>query len=38
VDQAFLPPEVEGTCYYLPYNNGYEARIKEWLDKRRKKA
>lgn len=37
VEQAFLPEEIRGTIYYEPYDNGYEARIKDWLSKRRKK-
>jgi len=36
VDQEYLPEEIRGTIYYEPYSNGYESRIKEWLDKRRK--
>jgi putative ATPase len=35
VDQEYLPAEIKGTHYYKPFNNGYESRIKEWLDKRR---
>ncbi|MHB1485436.1 MAG: replication-associated recombination protein A [Saccharofermentanales bacterium] len=35
VDQEYLPDEVKGTIYYSPYPNGYEQKIKEWLDKRR---
>ena len=35
VDQDYLPAEIKGTIYYEPYSNGYESRIKEWLDKRR---
>lgn len=35
VDQDYLPDAIRGTIYYEPYTNGYEARIKEWLDKRR---
>lgn len=35
VDQEYLPPEMKGTIYYSPYGNGYEQKIKEWLDKRR---
>ena len=38
VDQAYLPEVIRGTQYYKPYANGYEARIKEWLDKRRNKT
>lgn len=33
VKQQYLPDEMKGTIYYNPGNNGYEARIKEWLDK-----
>lgn len=36
VDQAYLPDEIRGTIYYEPTANGYEARVKEWLDKRRR--
>lgn len=36
VDQEYLPEEMRGTIYYNPTENGYEARIKEWLSKRRK--
>jgi putative ATPase len=36
VDQAYLPEEIRGTIYYQPTGNGYEARIKDWLEKRRK--
>jgi putative ATPase len=35
VDLQYLPDEVKGTRYYEPDVNGYEARIKEWLDKKR---
>jgi putative ATPase len=35
VKQDFLPEEIKGTVYYQPTSNGYEARIKEWLDRRR---
>ncbi len=35
VDQEYLPEEIRGTIYYEPYTNGYEARIKEWLDRKR---
>ncbi len=37
VDQEYLPVEMKGTVYYSPYPNGYELKIKEWLDKRREK-
>ena len=33
VRQEFLPAEVAGTIYYEPTSNGFEARIKEWLDR-----
>lgn len=35
VKQDYLPKEVLGTIYYEPSGNGYEARIKDWLDKYR---
>lgn len=35
VEQEFLPEAIRGTVYYQPTGNGYEARIREWLDKRR---
>lgn len=35
VDQEYLPEAIRGTIYYEPCNNGYEAKIKDWLDKRR---
>jgi putative ATPase len=37
VDQEYLPNEMIGTIYYSPTSNGYEAKIKEWLEKRRNK-
>lgn len=33
VRQQFLPDEMLGTKYYEPTSNGYEARIKDWLDR-----
>lgn len=36
VEQEYLPDEMKGTIYYNPTPNGYEAKIKEWLEKRRK--
>lgn len=36
VDLQYLPDEIKGTTYYIPSANGYEAKIKEWLEKRRK--
>lgn len=35
VDLEFLPEEMRGTIYYNPTSNGFEQRIKEWLDIRR---
>ncbi|MFZ5988335.1 MAG: replication-associated recombination protein A [Bacillota bacterium] len=35
VDQDYLPDGVKGTIYYSPSSNGYEMKIKDWLDKRR---
>lgn len=36
VKQEYFPKEMEGTIYYNPTSNGYEAKIKEWLGKIRK--
>lgn len=36
VKQNYLPDEMKGTTYYQPSSNGYEARIKDWLEKIRK--
>lgn len=36
VKQDFLPEEMKGTVYYNPTSNGYEAKIKDWLEKWRK--
>lgn len=33
VRQEYLPEEVAGTIYYEPTSNGFEAKIKEWLDR-----
>ncbi len=35
-DMECLPDKMKGTAYYNPTINGYEAKIKEWLQKRRK--
>lgn len=37
VEQQYLPEEMEGTVYYEPSYNGFEKRIKDWLDSRKKK-
>ncbi len=37
VDQQRLPDRLSGTIYYNPTDRGYEGRIKEWLEKFRKK-
>lgn len=37
-DMTYLPDEMKGTVYYTPTANGYEGKIKEWLDRRRNKA
>ena len=34
-DMEYLPPEMKNAQYYQPTSNGYEAKIKEWLDKRK---
>ncbi|MEI6131539.1 MAG: replication-associated recombination protein A [Bacillota bacterium] len=36
VDLDYLPKEMLGTIYYNPTKNGYEERIANWLDARRK--
>lgn len=36
VDQDYLPKEVRDAVYYRPYENGYEAKIKAWLEQKRK--
>lgn len=36
VDQNHLPPELEGSYFYTPTNRGYEAVIKERLEKWKK--
>ena len=33
VKQQYFPEGMEGTVYYEPTSNGYEARIKEWLER-----
>ncbi|MCX7658746.1 MAG: replication-associated recombination protein A, partial [Oscillospiraceae bacterium] len=33
VKQQFLPSEIAGAIYYKPSSNGYEAKIKEWLER-----
>jgi putative ATPase len=35
VKQDYLPEEIKGTVYYTPTANGYELKIKEWLERRR---
>ncbi len=37
VKQEYFPEGMEGTIYYNPTANGYEARIKEWLERIRNK-
>lgn len=36
-DMEFLPPEMKDTRYYNPTSNGYELKVREWLENRRKK-
>lgn len=38
VKQEFLPDEMKGTLYYNPTANGYEAKIKAWLEKWRERG
>lgn len=33
VKQEYFPDEMKGTIYYEPTSNGYEARLKEWLER-----
>jgi len=35
VDQEYLPEEIRGTVYYEPSQNGYEQKVRDWLQKRR---
>lgn len=35
VKQEYLPEEMAGTIYYEPTANGYEARIRQWLERLR---
>lgn len=35
-DMTYLPEKMRGTIYYQPTSNGYELKLKEWLDRRRK--
>jgi len=35
VKQQYLPDELKGQIYYYPGANGYEGKIKEWLEKLR---
>lgn len=35
VDQDYLPEAIRGTVYYEPTQQGYEAKISDWLAKRR---
>jgi putative ATPase len=37
VKQDFLPKEMLGTLYYNPTSNGYEAKIREWIERHRSK-
>lgn len=37
VDQEYLPEEVRGAEYYQPSMNGYEVKIHDWLQSRRKR-
>lgn len=36
-NMEYMPEEMKGTYYYHPTANGYEARIKDWLEKRKDK-
>lgn len=34
-DMEYMPEPMRGTLYYHPSENGYEAKIKEWVERRR---
>ncbi len=34
-DMSYLPEKMLGTIYYRPTSNGYELKLKEWLERRR---
>lgn len=36
VQQEYLPDEMKGTVYYNPTANGYEGKIKDWLENKRR--
>jgi putative ATPase len=36
VEQEYLPEEMKGTVYYNPSYNGYEGKIKDWLEKKKR--
>jgi putative ATPase len=35
-DQSYLPEQIEGRTYYTPSDRGYEARMREYLDRVRR--
>lgn len=35
-DMEYMPEVMRSTIYYYPTSNGYEAKIKEWIERRRK--
>lgn len=37
-DMEYLPEKMKGTVYYRPTGNGYEAKLKDWLEKRRNRT
>jgi len=37
VDMQFLPDKIKDRVYYEPTDNGYERKVKEWMEKRKKK-
>lgn len=37
VDMQFLPDKIKDKIYYEPTDNGYERKVKEWMEKRKKK-
>ncbi len=37
VNLQFLPDKIKDRIYYKPTDNGYERKVREWMEKRRKK-
>ena len=37
VDMQFLPDKIKDKIYYEPTNNGYERKVRQWMEERKKK-